>query len=130
MKIAILIARILLGLVFFASGLVSILNLGKMGGMPADATTFLTLMVAHNYTKFIAVLMLTGGLLLLAGRFVPIGLVLLGPILVNILLFHILFGVPGILTGFLCSLLEIFLIWVYWFSFRGLFTAAPARRGL
>jgi uncharacterized membrane protein YphA (DoxX/SURF4 family) len=125
MKIAILIARILLGLVFFGTGIVSILKLGKMGGMPPDATTFLTLMVAHSYTNFIAVLMLIGGLLLLVGRFVPIGLVLLGPILVNILLFHILFGVKGIATGAVCTLLEIFLIWAYWPSFRGLFAAAP-----
>jgi putative oxidoreductase len=125
MKIAILIARVLLGLVFASSGVVSILKLGKMGGMPADATTFLTLMVAHNYTVFVALLMLIGGLLLLVGRFVPIGLVLLGPILVNILLFHILFQVPGIITGLVCTVLEVFLIWAYRSSFRGLFIAAP-----
>ena len=130
MKILIVIARVLLGLVFSGTGVVSLLKLGKMGGMPVDATTFLTLMVAHNYTIFIALLMLAGGLLLLVGRFVPIGLVLLGPILVNILMFHILFGVPGIATGVVCSLLEIFLIWVYWGSFRGLFVAAPGRRGV
>ena len=126
MKIAILIARILLGLVFFASGVVSLLKLGKMGGMPSDAMTFMTLMVSHNYTTFIALLMLIGGLLLLVGRFVPIGLVLLGPILVNILLFHILFRVPGIITGLVCTVLEIFLIWAYRSSFRGLFAATPA----
>jgi putative oxidoreductase len=125
MKIAIIIARILLGFVFFTAGVVSLLRLGKMGGMPADATTFLTLMVAHNYTLFVALLMLIGGLLLLVARFVPIGLVLLGPILVNILLFHILFRVPGIATGVVCTVLEVFLIWAYRFSFRGLFTAAP-----
>jgi putative oxidoreductase len=125
MKVATVIARILLGLVFFASGIVSLLKLGKMGGMPADATTFLTLMVAHHYTNFIAVIMLIGGLLLLVGRFVPIGLVLLGPILVNILVFHIVFNVPGIATGLVCTVLEIFLIWVYRISFRGLFAAAP-----
>ncbi|WP_263383441.1 DoxX family protein [Granulicella arctica] len=125
MKIAIVIARILLGFVFFASGIVSILKLGKMGGMPADATNFMTLMVEHNYTVFIALLMLIGGLLLLVGRFVPIGLVLLGPILVNILLFHILFRVPGIITGLICTALEVFLIWAYRISFRGLFAAAP-----
>ena len=125
MKIAILVARILLGLVFAASGTASILKLGKMGGMPVDATTFMTLMVAHNYTVFIALLMLVGGLLLLVGRFVPIGLVLLGPILVNILLFHILFQVPGIITGAVCTALEVFLIWAYRTAFRGLFAAAP-----
>jgi putative oxidoreductase len=69
--------------------------------------------------------LLIGGLLLLVGRFVSIGLVLLGPILVNILLFHILFHAPGIITGLVCTLLEIFLIWVYRSSFRGLFIPAP-----
>ncbi len=126
MKIVIIIARILLGLVFFAAGLVSLLKLGKLGGMPADATTFLTLMVAHHYTTFVALVMLAGGLLLLVGRFVPIGLVLLGPVLVNILLFHILFQVPGIVTGLVCTALEVFLIWCYRSSFRALFAAVPS----
>ena len=125
MKIATIIARILLGFVFAAAGLVSLLKQGKMAGMPADATTFLTLMVAHHYTVFVALVMLLGGLLLLAGRFVPLGLVFLGPILVNILLFHALFHVPGSITGIVCTLLEIFLIWVYRSSFRGIFLANP-----
>jgi uncharacterized membrane protein YphA (DoxX/SURF4 family) len=124
MKIAVIIARILLGFVFAASGTVSLLKLGKMSGMPADAMTFMNLMVAHNYTTFIAVIMLVGGLLLLVGRFVPIGLVLLGPVLVNILVFHIAFQVGGIVTGAVCTVLEVFLIWAYRESFRGLFVAA------
>jgi uncharacterized membrane protein YphA (DoxX/SURF4 family) len=125
MKIAILIARILLGLVFFAAGLFGILKLGKMSGMPDDAMTFMALMVTHNYATFVAVLMLIGGLLLLVGRFVPLGLVFLGPILVNILFFHIMFHVPGIITGVVCAVLEVFLIWAYRSSFRGLFLASP-----
>jgi putative oxidoreductase len=125
MKIAIIVARILLGLVFFAAGLFSMLKLGKMGGMPTDALAFMTLMMTHNYTTFISLLMLIGGLLLLVGRFVPLGLVLLGPILVNILLFHILFQVPGVITGSVCTILEVFLIWAYRSSFRGLFVPVP-----
>ena len=125
MKIATLIARILLGFVFFAAGLVNLLKLGKMGGMPADATTFMTLMMTHNYATCVGIVMLIGGLLLLVGRFVPLGLVLLGPILVNILLFHILFQVPGIIAGLVCTALEIFLIVVYRKSFYTLFHPAP-----
>ena len=125
MKIAIVVARVLLGFVFAAAGLVGLLKLGKMGGMPVDATTFLTLMVTHDYTTFVALIMLIGGLLLLVGRFVPLGLVFLGPVLVNILLFHLLFHVPGVLTGLVCTLLEVFLIWVYRSSFRGIFAARP-----
>ena len=126
MKIVTVIARILLGFVFAASGLFNILSKVKMGGLSVDATAFMTLMMTHHYTQFIAAIMLVGGLLLLVGRFVPLGLVLLGPILVNILMFHFLFHAPGSVTGIVCTVLEIFLIWAYRSCFRGLFAAAPS----
>jgi uncharacterized membrane protein YphA (DoxX/SURF4 family) len=125
MKIPILIARILLGLVFFAAGLANILHKMSSTGMPPDAVAFMTLLVTHNYMTFVALLMLIAGLLLLVGRFVPLALVLLGPILANILLFHALFMPKGIIPGVVCTVLELFLIWAYRFSFRGLFDAAP-----
>ncbi len=126
MKIAVLISRILLGLAFFAAGLMNILHLAKPPAGPADdATTFTMLLMTHNYMTVVALLMLIGGLLLLVGRFVPLGLVILGPILVNILLFHITFMPKGIVPGLVLTLLELFLIWVYRLSFRGLFDAAP-----
>ena len=126
MKIAILIARILLGLAFFAAGLLNILHKMSMPAtLPADAITFTTLLMTHGYMTFVALLMVIGGLLLLVGRFVPLGLVLLGPILVNILLYHTLFQAPGIVPGIVLTVLEVFLIWAYRLSFRGLFDAAP-----
>jgi putative oxidoreductase len=125
MKIAILITRILFGFAFFASGLSGILHLGKMTGMSPDSTTFVTLMMNHGYMNFVSLLMLIAGLLVLVGRFVPLGLVILGPILVNILMFHILFEHRGISVGIVLTVLELFLIWVYRLSFRGLFDAAP-----
>ena len=128
MKIPILISRILLGLVFFAAGLANILHLMSSKGMPpGDAATFSNLLIEHGYMNFVALLMLIGGLLLLVGRFVPLALVILGPILVNILLFHITFQVPkGIIPGaVVCTVLEVFLIWAYRLSFRGLFDASP-----
>lgn len=125
MKIAILITRVLLGLAFFVSGLLGLLHIGKMGGMSPDATTFTSLMATHGYMNFVALLMLIGGLLVLVGRFVPLGLVILAPILVNILLFHALFEPRGIIPGIVLSVLEVFMIYVYRASFRGLFDAAP-----
>jgi hypothetical protein len=75
---------------------------------------------------FVALLQVIAGLLLLVGRYVPLALVLLGPILVNILLFHLLFmGGAGIGIGAVCTIFELFLIWAYRLSFRGLFDAAP-----
>lgn len=130
MKIAILIARILLGLVFFASGLFGIIHPSSPPpSMPADAAAFLTVLTTHHYMTFVALLMVIAGLLLLVGRFVPLALTFLGPILVNILLFHFLLDpthlIPGGIPGFVCTLLELFLIWAYRLSFRGLFDAAP-----
>lgn len=41
------------------------------------------------------------------------------------ILFHILFHVPDIITGALCTVLEVFLIWGHRLSFCGLFAAKP-----
>ncbi len=127
MKIAIVIARVLLGLVFLAAGLVGILHhMSPPPTMPPDAVTMTTILSVSGWMKFVDVLMVVAGLLLLVGRYVPLALVLLGPVLVNILLFHLtLEGGKGILPGLVSSLLELFLIWAYRLSFRGLFDAAP-----
>lgn len=126
MKILILVFRILLGLTFFASGLADILRLMSSKGMPpGDAQEFTNLLINHNYMTFVGLLMLIAGLLLLVGRYVPLALVILGPILVNILLFHALFMPRGAIPGLIATVLELFLIWAYRLSFRGLFDAAP-----
>ena len=72
---------------------------------------------------FHGVLYLIAGVLLLVGRYVPVALVILGPIIVNILVFHLTLAASGIGPGLVCSLLEIFLIWAYWPAFRGIFIA-------
>jgi len=126
MKIAILVVRLLLGLIFFVFGLNNILHFMKMAPPPGDAGAYSTLLIAHNVMTFVGLLMVISGLLLLVGRYVPLALVLLGPILVNILLFHLLFmGGAGIGIGAVCTLFELFLIWAHRLSFRGLFDAAP-----
>src|SRR5882724_7396485 len=69
-------------------------------------------------------LQLVGGLLLVIGRTAPLGLVVLGPILVNILAFHIfLQGGQGIAPGLVFSVLEIFLIYAYRSHFRAIVAA-------
>ena len=127
MKIAILICRVLLGLMFFVFGLNGILHFLPMPPMPpSDATTFSTILMTSGWMKFVSLLMIISGLLLLVGRFVPLALVMLGPILVNILLFHFcLEGGKGIIPGAVATLLELVLLFFYRLSFRGLFDAAP-----
>ena len=119
-------ARIVLGLLFFVFGLNGILHFLPMPAMPDnDATRLSLIMMNHGWMTFVAVLQVVGGLLLLVGRYVPLGLVILGPIIVNILLYHVLLDPKGVPAGLVAALLEAFLIWVYRRSFRGLFDASP-----
>jgi putative oxidoreductase len=121
MKIAVLIARILLGLVFVVFGLNIYLHFIPNQDMPGDAGALAGLFFQHGWFTFIGLLYLVGGLLLIVGRFVPLGLVLLGPIIVNILLFHVTLAPSGIVPGLVCAVLEIFLIYAYRSAFRGIF---------
>jgi putative oxidoreductase len=89
MKIVALIARILVGLVFLVFGLNGFLHFIPMGTLPPGlAGQFLTALIQSHYVYFVSALQLIGGALLLVNRYVPLGLTLLGPIIVNILLYH------------------------------------------
>ena len=79
----------------------------------------------HKYMAVVGVIQIVGGLLLLVGRYVPLGLTLLAPVIVNILLYDLLLDSTGLVIGLVCALLELFLIFTYRLSFRGLFDAAP-----
>ena len=126
MKTAILVARLLLGFVFFVFGLNNILgNFLHMPMPTGDAGTFLGLLYTTKYMTFVSLLEVIGGLLLLVGRYVPLALVIIGPIVVNVLCFHFLIAKGGAAPGLVCTVLELFLIWAYRMSFRSLFDAAP-----
>src|SRR5258708_19384425 len=109
MKITILISRILLGTGFFVFGL-NILHPFLTSPPPPEgslAAPFVAVMVPSHWMTLVGAVQLLGGLLVLAGRTAPLGLVLLGPVLVNILLFHFFLS-PGLgFSPFLCfSLLD------------------------
>jgi putative oxidoreductase len=122
MKIAVVIARVLLGLAFLIFGLNAFFHFIPNQPIPGDAGVMVKIMETHGWLLFHGVLYVIAGLLLVVGRYVPVGLVILGPILVNILLFHLTL-IPGIGAGLVCTVLEIFLIYAYWPAFRGIFTA-------
>lgn len=128
MKYAILVARILLGLAFVAAGTMNILHL-KQQAMPGDGGLLLSILSTHGYMTVIALIMLVGGLLLLVGRFIPLGLTLLGPVIFNILLFHIFFAPSGLIAAVVIVALEVFLIVVYRRAFLGIFAANPDALG-
>jgi uncharacterized membrane protein YphA (DoxX/SURF4 family) len=118
-------ARILLGLIFLIFGLNGILHFFTMPPPTGDALTWFGIMVGHHWMNFVAVVQLIGGLLLLVGRFVPLGLTLLAPVIVNILLYHALLWPHGVWLAFLAAILELLLLGVYWRSFAPLFHPNP-----
>src|SRR5260370_36978411 len=91
MEIAGLIARLLVGLIFLVFGLNGFLHFIPMGKMPAGtAGQFLGALFQSHYLYVVSALQVAGGALLLVNRYVPLGLVLLGPVIVNIFLYHLL----------------------------------------
>jgi putative oxidoreductase len=78
---------------------------------------------ASGYVYFIGGFQVIGGLLLLIGCFVPLGLTILGAIIVNIWLFHILMTPEGLPTAIVVTILELFLVWRYRDAFRGIVRA-------
>jgi hypothetical protein len=60
---------------------------------------------------------------LLTGRFVPLGLTLLGPVIVNILLFHIFLEPKGLPVAVVVSALSLIVLWNHRSSFAGLVKA-------
>src|SRR5437667_11956948 len=68
-----------------------------MGPMPSGlAGQFVGALVLSHYFWVVAALQIAGGALLLVNRFVPLGLVLLGPVIVNIILYHVVLNPAGI----------------------------------
>ena len=119
MKIAVLIARILLGFIFTFFGLNGLFHFLPTPPLTGDAGTLMTIMFKYGWFTFISALQVIGGVLLLVGRYVGIGLTILGPIIVVILLYHITMDPKGIGPGLLAAVLEVFLIYAYWPHFRG-----------
>jgi putative oxidoreductase len=90
MKIAAMIARLLLGLIFLVFGLNGLHPFLPMPPPPPGlAGQFMGALMASHYYVFIALVQTIGGLLLLVNRFVPLALVMLGAMIVNILCVHI-----------------------------------------
>ena len=133
MKILEIIVRILLGLAFVVFGLNGFLMFIPMPPPPpGHAGEFTTALFASGYFRVISGLQLVGGLLLLTGAFVPLGLLLLGPVIVNILLFHIFMDPKGLPMAIIVSVLSLFLLARYWSAFSAIFhpfrrsTSAPS----
>src|SRR3954462_29613 len=123
MKYAIHIVRILLGLSFvvFGSNIFFRFIPGSDQVPPGDAGVFASVLMRSGYMYVVGALQVLGGICLLTGRLTPLGLTLLGPVIVNILLFHIFFERTGLPIAILVCILASFLLWIYRYKFPAIF---------
>ena len=122
MKIVTLIARLLLGLICVVFGLNGFLNFLSMGAMPTGlAGQFLGALVLSHYYWVVAALQIAGGLLLLVNRFVPLALVLLGPVIGNILCYHVFLNHVGAPPAIVVTVLWCIVFYANRQHFSGIF---------
>src|SRR5690349_24894789 len=122
MKIVVLIARLLLGLISLVFGLNGFLNFLSMGPMPTGlAGQFIGALFLSHYYWVVAALQIAGGLLLLINRFVPLALVLLGPVIVNILCYHLFLNHAGAPPAIVITILWLIVFYGKRQYFSGIF---------
>jgi hypothetical protein len=121
MKIASLIARILLGLIFLVFGLNTFLHFIPNPPVPDLAGQFLGAMFVSHYLQLVAFLQIIGALLLLTNRYVPLALVVLGPIVFNIVVFHVLLAPGGLPVALVTALLYLVVFVSVRHAFAGVF---------
>ncbi len=124
MKVVPLVARSLLGLMFVVFGLNGFLHfIHQPPPPPGLAAQYLGLLSQTHYMVPVLLLQTVGGALLLANHFVPLALVLLGPVIVNILLYHSLMAPQGLPPGIVALILWLVVFYSVRPAFAGVFAA-------
>lgn len=107
-------ARLFLGLVFTIFGLNFFFHFIPQPPTPARASAFAGALFASGYLfQLLKTVEIASGLLLLTGRFVPLALALVAPIIVNILAFHLFLAPAGLPLPALLLIAELYLAWSY-----------------
>jgi uncharacterized membrane protein YphA (DoxX/SURF4 family) len=126
MRTIVIIARVLLGLVFFVFGLNGFLHFMPNPPPTPAAGEFFGALIKTGYMFFLIFgTQVLGGALLLLGVAVPFALTILAPVVVNIVFFHICLS-PGLLPmALVVAAFELFLAWYYRAAFAPLFSSTP-----
>ena len=126
MKIAMIIVRTLMGLLFLFASIVVLFNLVPKPELTGAVKTFNEGMDAAPY--FITVVKLTEllcGIAFVIGRFVPLATVVIAPVIIQIFLFHLFMDRSGLPVAIFLVLANIFVAYYYRSSYSGLLTAKP-----
>ena|SRR5579864_486570 len=118
------IVRVLLGLMFLVFGLNGFLNFIPVPkDLPPDMITVAAGLMKGGYMAVVSGTEIIVAVLLLTNRFVPLALVLLAPIIVGIITFHIAVAPATIVPGIVVLVMELYLAWAYRGAFRPMLQA-------
>jgi putative oxidoreductase len=127
MKIAATVSRYLLGFLFTVFGLNGFLHfIHQLPPANPLARQFFIAVTASHYMAVVFLVQILGGILLLAGRFVPLALAVLAPVLVNILNYHIAMDPGGIGPGLIATILWTIVFLRYRSTFAKIFERRPS----
>ena len=126
MKIASTIARYLLGIIFFVFGLNGFLHFIPTPPPEGTGGQFIGALFMSGELSIIMGLQLVAGVLLLANRYVPLALAAIGPVIVNILLFHVFMDLGGLPVAIAATALWIVALVGVRKAFAGIFVARQA----
>ena len=107
MKIIVVLARMLLGLVFLVMGLNGFLNFIPAPPPTGLAAAFTNVLFASHYSIFVFGVQVIAGAMLLTNQFVLLALAVLAPVLANILVFHVTMLLSGLPPALFVTLLWI-----------------------
>jgi len=112
MRIVTMVSRLLLGALMVFAGANHMFNfLPKQPLPPGVAGQFLGAMIATGFLAFVGACEVIAGLLLLINRFVPLGLTVLGPIILNIIVLDLLIAPKALPVAAVITILWILVAW-------------------
>ena len=120
MKTASHIARYLLGLIFLVLGLNGFLNFLHMPGPTGVAAQFFGAIFVSHFYVVIFLLQIVLALLLLANRYVPLALTVLGPIIFNIVCIHAFMAPAGLPLAIFVTVLWVLVAYSVRSAFSGI----------
>ena len=124
MNIAIIIARIFLGVLFVAAGAADFF-ISSPPSLPGLAGTFNAVIFQSHWALFIGAAQVVLGVFLLINRFVPVALIMLAAFLYNSFAFHITMAQSALFAPIIVLALWLFIALQYRELFAPIFVARP-----
>jgi putative oxidoreductase len=121
------ILRSLMGLIFAVFGSNLFLHFLPNPPLPPAAADFFTALFKTGYfIPMLGATQVVAGVLLLTGMMVPFALILIAPVIVNILMFHMFLAPGGLPLALVVVALEVILLWMHREAFASLFAGSAA----